>query len=46
LGIKDGEFLSYLETRSGSVEIKKLEFDLDERINLMQELKRKKLLLS
>ena len=33
-------FLKYLETRSRFIEIKKLEFDLDERIKLIRELKK------
>jgi hypothetical protein len=36
--------MTYLETRNKNVKIKKLEFDLDEKINLIQELKRMKLL--
>jgi bifunctional DNA-binding transcriptional regulator/antitoxin component of YhaV-PrlF toxin-antitoxin module len=44
LSVKDVEFMIYLETRNKNVKIKKLEFDLDEKINLIQELKRMKLL--
>ena len=46
LSVKDGDFLTYLETRNGSVKIKKLEFDWDEAIKQIEELKRQKLLSS
>ena len=46
LSVKDGDFLTYLMTRNGSVKIKKLEFDLDKAIKQIEKLKREKLLLS
>jgi AbrB family looped-hinge helix DNA binding protein len=46
LSVKDGDFLTYLVTRNGSVKIKKLEFDLDKAIKQIEKLKREKLLLS
>ena len=46
LSVKDGDFLTYLETRNGSVKIKKLEFDWNEAFKQIEELKRQKLLLS
>ena len=46
LSVKDGDFLTYLETRNGSVKIKKLEFDWNEAVKQIEELKRQKLLLS
>ena len=36
LCVKDVNFLTYLETRNKNVEINTIEFDLDERINLIQ----------
>jgi AbrB family looped-hinge helix DNA binding protein len=46
LSVKDGDFLTYLETRNGSVKIKKLEFNWNEAFKQIEELKRQKLLLS
>ncbi len=46
LSVKDGDFLTYLETRNGSVKIKKLEFDWNDVVKQMEKLKRQKLLLS
>ena len=46
LSVKDGDFLTYLVTRNGSVKIKKLEFDLDKAIKQIEKLKKEKLLLS
>ena len=46
LSVKDGDFLTYLETRNGSVKIKKLEFDWNGAFKQIEELKRQKLLLS
>jgi AbrB family looped-hinge helix DNA binding protein len=46
LSVKDGDFLTYLETRNGSVKIKKLEFDWNEAFKQIEVLKRQKLLLS
>jgi AbrB family looped-hinge helix DNA binding protein len=46
LSVKEGDFLTYLVTRNGSVKIKKLEFDLDKAIKQIVKLKREKLLLS
>ena len=46
LSVKDGDFLTYLETRNGSVKIKKLEFDWNEAFKQIEKLKRQKLLLS
>jgi len=46
LSVKDGDFLTYLETRNGSVKIKKLEFDWNEAFKQIEELKRQKLLLN
>ncbi len=46
LSVKDGDFLTYLVTRNGSIKIKKLEFDLDKAIKQMEKLKKEKLLLS
>ena len=46
LSVKDGDFLTYLETRNGSVKIKKLEFDWNEAFKQIEELKRQKVLLS
>ena len=46
LSVKDGDSLTYLLTKNGFVKIKKLEFDLDERIRQIEELKREKLLLT
>ena len=40
LSVKDVNFLTYLETRNKNVEIKKLEFDLDEKINLIHGIKK------
>jgi len=44
LSVKDVKFMTYLETRNKNVEINTLKFDLDEKINLVKELKRMKLL--
>jgi bifunctional DNA-binding transcriptional regulator/antitoxin component of YhaV-PrlF toxin-antitoxin module len=46
LSVNDGDFLTYLETRNGSVKIKKLEFDWNEAVKQIEKLKRQKLLLS
>jgi len=46
LSVKDGDFLTYLETRNGSVKIKKLEFNWNEAFKQIEELKRQKLLLN
>jgi bifunctional DNA-binding transcriptional regulator/antitoxin component of YhaV-PrlF toxin-antitoxin module len=46
LSVNDGDFLTYLETRNGSVKIKKLEFDWNKAVKPIEKLKRQKLLLS
>lgn len=46
LSVKDGDFLTYLVTRNGSIKIKKLEFELDNAIEQIEKLKKEKVLLS
>ena len=46
LSVKDGDFLTYLVTRNGSIKIKKLEFELDNAIEQIEKLKKQKVLLS
>ncbi len=46
LGVKEGDFLTYLGTRNGYVKIKKLEFDWNEAVKQVETLKKEKLLLS
>jgi AbrB family looped-hinge helix DNA binding protein len=41
LSVKEGDFLTYLVTRNGSVKIKKLEFDLDKAIKQIVKLKKR-----
>jgi bifunctional DNA-binding transcriptional regulator/antitoxin component of YhaV-PrlF toxin-antitoxin module len=46
LSVNDGDFLTYLLTKNGFVNIKKLEFDWAEAIKQIDKLKKEKLLLS
>lgn len=46
LGVKDGDFLTYLLTRNGFVKVKKLEFDWNKASKQIEKLKKEKLLAS
>jgi bifunctional DNA-binding transcriptional regulator/antitoxin component of YhaV-PrlF toxin-antitoxin module len=46
LGVKEGDFLTCLETRSGYAKIKEFEFDWNEAVKQIETLEKEKLLLS
>jgi AbrB family looped-hinge helix DNA binding protein len=45
LHVKDGDFLTYIETQNGQIRIIKSEFDIDEMVKQIEQLRKKGLLL-